>query len=753
MKKICFFCAFFLITVSCSLDAQSWQIFTPEYSFYSGKVNLEKVIKTKIITDVVKTADGTLWLSCGDSYPVYIKTGDKDFEIGSSGEAKMKELNYVPSAFSKFVALPGGEIWLFTRQNILKLSSSGNWEGFNTKTSDNQVQGIPVPGFDLIGDPGRDKDGNLWISGIISKDQKCGLAKLEKNAWTYYMLPDEIVSVLLSGNKPSKGVKLLAGKEMRYEENPLLKLIIKNLCFDIKGNAWMSLGELGGEGLCKFSNGQFELFNTEKAKLPTNLINDIETDIDGTVYLSTDKGLLVTGADGKFIPSEKVLNPVQMKFDSHNMLWMSMAENEGKSWRSLADQQSGIVTVLNKYNVTDKSTFEFTTVNTPLLQDVTGIYFDDKDVRYFIVNGDKPGLFILQDNSFKNSSWRVISEFGNGKEEYKHYSLSTGYNDNEWNFTGVSEYGKERSLNVFKNGVWTYADFKLSNEPTGLLSGSLGVYAIAKDGNDNIYLGTSNYVYKYGKLANIVEGYDKSKIAKQVNCLSTDKGGRVWIGTTKGLASYDGSKFMYYDKSNSEIPGNMILNLLTDSKDRTWVGTPNGLLCIDKEKQIVYNNKNGLNNERIVALAENSSGTVFVAASNINTVCRSIYFEDNGSMKEEKLPELSRIMKMVFDKNDNLWIGCEGSLLCRTKTGQYKVFNKDNSPIQPLYVMDKIFVVGNEIWIPVQLSTDSYPSSTGTQTVSASGGNKETQILNSLKPKISGLDPDSFTLIFNTENL
>ncbi len=255
-------------------------------------------------------------------------------------------------------------------------------------------------------------------------------------------------------------------------------------------------------------------------------------------------------------------------------------------------------------------------------------YIDENNVKY-LVFGDKTGLYILNENtSDKYPQWITYSPYRCGDEAMIHYSLTSGFNYENWNFYGISHSNGNRSLNVFKNGIWTYSDFSMSGEPTGLLSLPLEVQSAAKDRNDNFF--------------------DKSRISKTVNCMSADQEGKVWFGTTKGLANYDGSRFTYYDKKNSQLPDNFILNLLADKKNRIWVGTANGLLCIDKEKQTLYDKKNGLNTERIVALAQNSAGKVFIATSNFNSVSKSICYEENGILKEEPLPDVYTIGKMVL---------------------------------------------------------------------------------------------------------
>lgn len=741
-----------------NLNAQTWQIFTPEYSFNGGKVNLSKVIKTRLIVDVTKGSDGTIWLACGDSYPLNIRNlgnyNSSDYDIVMADPAKMKEMNYVPSPSSCFASLPGGEIWLATQQNLLRLSPGGSWVGINVKSKSVQP-GIPVPDFDLLSSICKDNDGNLWISGVITEKKTCGIAKLDGNKWTYFMMPNDVITKILAKNS-GKGFKVLSGKEMVYDKTEILRLIIKNFCFDRKGNGWMSMGEYNDEGMFEFINGQFRYFSVADGNISSDDIYDIETDRDDNLYAATSKGLFVISNEGKFVPFNEEYAAEKIISDGNYLWWSGMIrdpKNTKTSRITLISQTSTDATVIRRYNKTDKSTFTFTTDNTPLKTNVTQLYIDENGIKYFIVNNPATGLYILNDNPEKFSGWKNLSEYKDGSESMIYHAITAGYNDKDWNFTGVSNDADIKSLVEFRDGKMTHTEFKMADEPTGIFSSSLSATALAKDNNNNLYMGTSNFLYKYDKLANLV-GNEKPKSSKQIQCMTSDQEGKIWIGTIKGLANYDGSKFTYFDKSNSSVPGNNISALFCDSKNRVWAGTQNGLLCIDKDKQTVFDKKSGLSNERIVALAENSKGTVYAASVDFQGYCKALNYEENGQMKKEELPDMVAVNEMAIDRKDNLWISGPGLLMCRKNTGEYVVYNKDNSPIKPANELDKLFIVGNEIWLVVYELPEGIMDRGSSGSKPAPGApaeSKETQILNVLKPKVSGLSSWYSTLVFQPE--
>src|SRR5512147_2787231 len=56
-------------------------------------------------------------------------------------------------------------------------------------------------------------------------------------------------------------------------------------------------------------------------------------------------------------------------------------------------------------------------------------------------------------------------------------------------------------------------------------------------------------------------------------CLEQDQYGYLWIGTTNGIARYDGKEFYIY----KELSGISVIYLLFDSHNTLWAATGKGL--------------------------------------------------------------------------------------------------------------------------------------------------------------------------------
>src|SRR5699024_5858840 len=73
-----------------------------------------------------------------------------------------------------------------------------------------------------------------------------------------------------------------------------------------------------------------------------------------------------------------------------------------------------------------------------------------------------------------------------------------------------------------------------------------------------------------------------------VTQIAEDRQGYLWIGTTDGLARYDGVEFRVWrfdPQREDSLLGNTVTVLHIDEQDRIWVGTPQGLSVMGPERQ------------------------------------------------------------------------------------------------------------------------------------------------------------------------
>lgn len=208
-------------------------------------------------------------------------------------------------------------------------------------------------------------------------------------------------------------------------------------------------------------------------------------------------------------------------------------------------------------------------------------------------------------------------------------------------------------------------------------------------------------------------------------CFLQDSEGLIWIGSNKGLFSYDGystqAHYNYGEQSNTRINcgviidnkylylgadnGILIYNYKTDCYEKpsvqfptdvrtlalqgdiVWIGTLNGLYTYDlkkKELSTIDTKKSGLSHSTIYSIICTADNQIYVGT--YNGLCR--YDVNKQAFSVVHLPDNKErsnlfINSLLEDKHRScIWIGTEGSLFKylpqQNKSEQIEVFH-DNS--------------------------------------------------------------------------
>lgn len=195
--------------------------------------------------------------------------------------------------------------------------------------------------------------------------------------------------------------------------------------------------------------------------------------------------------------------------------------------------------------------------------------------------------------------------------------------------------------------------------------------------------------------------------ASVISCFLQDNQGLIWIGSNKGLFSYDGytvqSHFTFDERSNTQIycgvivdnnklylgadNGILIYNLQTDQYEKTpaefptdvrclslqgdtlWIGTLNGLYSIDlKNEKLKYFDRKkyqSLPHQTIYSVIRTHDNQIYIGT--YDGLC--CYMPGKDDFKKIRLPLNPRknnqfINSLLEDTvNHCIWIGMEGNLL------------------------------------------------------------------------------------------
>ncbi len=413
-----------------------------------------------------------------------------------------------------------------------------------------------------------DAQGNFWVGTL-----NAGAFKLHKTGDQYHVIP------------------------FNYQKGIDDSRIWDVFC-DMNNIVWFGSNE---NGLYRWGDGHM-LNISSKNGLPGNLVLNVSRDRNSNLWVGSMNGLSMfngfhfvnyTSADG--LPGTQVL---AVKPGAENSLWVG---GDGKGLARIFISQDKL-----------EPRF-FSVANGFRNSQVTSIDFDKKGNLLAGTRGD--GLAILRNGTFSYlashdglADDNINCVYWN-KEESVYVGTNMGFNEiksdkihtiNEDNGlinpevqTTISDLngdiwmGTMGGLARFQHKSGIYRDF---NEVEGLFD--LRIHALAVDRLNQLYIGTSNGIYRYDEVHDtIVSLLNSSLNAKTVNSLLFFNDTILIAGTTRGFNKiyFDHTlttpmRINSYDKLSGFALSETNLNAICkDSENHVWFGTVNGLTCYKPE--------------------------------------------------------------------------------------------------------------------------------------------------------------------------
>lgn len=154
--------------------------------------------------------------------------------------------------------------------------------------------------------------------------------------------------------------------------------------------------------------------------------------------------------------------------------------------------------------------------------------------------------------------------------------------------------------------------------------------------------------------------FDKGHLlpTNNLSCVHVDKNNVKWIGTTDaGLIKFDGLKAVVYNTGNSGIGGDNINAITSDRNGKLWIATLNGVSTFDGYSWVNYNQMNsGIPSDNVIRIAPGASGEILIGTYNagaavFNGASWKAYQTSNSGLPDN-------FIKAVFiDSKGNKWIG------------------------------------------------------------------------------------------------
>lgn len=273
-------------------------------------------------------------------------------------------------------------------------------------------------------------------------------------------------------------------------------------------------------------------------------------------------------------------------------------------------------------------------------------------------------------------------------------------------------------IGTIGGGIDIYNGNSITNfgKDKGLPSNS--IHNIIQDKSKHFWIATDNGIANISPLKTSVYSTKEGLPSNNVWCILQDKKGNIWAATDAGIAVFKNNRFSTPDALKN-LNKTTVYSLFEDSKERIWIGTRgygvyyfsgNKITPLldslhkpltttwtfneDNQNNIFIGTVNGaywyhnskLKNLLITSITSSinyKNKIYFTIYSNM------IYSVENGKAVPEKLLPISNIRSLLFDKEENIWVGSENGLIQFPRTPFFNWNISQNFPENTVFSIAK----------------------------------------------------------------
>lgn len=244
--------------------------------------------------------------------------------------------------------------------------------------------------------------------------------------------------------------------------------------------------------------------------------------------------------------------------------------------------------------------------------------------------------------------------------------------------------------------------------PVDCFAATADIISLAVDSKNLLWIGTTQGLVTYDgtTFTNIPGDKTSMQAITDIVVTASDKvyicgyvtGEKTLVGG--GVSFYNGGSWINYNKSNSDIPDNLVSDLLLDANGHLWAipGDKHdmGVTKFDGKSWKLINSSTGLPSNTINAITTNASGKVWLGAPKgiieYDGTTFSIKPFSNGFS-----PKLSSFLRsdgslmvtaLAVAENGTIYVGTNGNGLVSFQNGGLKILGPQNSPVFTNEVID-----------------------------------------------------------------
>ncbi len=436
-------------------------------------------------------------------------------------------------------------------------------------------------------------------------------------------------------------------------------VFVSALLLDSQERIWVGTW---GEGIRLFEDGRWRSFGVDDG-LPDDRIWTFYEDAEGSIWVGSKDGIVVFEVDGSRTVYTKDNSPL-----ASNEIRVFLEDSKGDLY---IGAYGGGLNVLradgewreDAYTIQNGMPSNFVTALAVQPPDEDTV--NDEELLWI---GTEVGLASFDGGSFSEP-------------------LSTRYRELSHHFIEDLHFDEDGTLWIvtFGGGVNIYDPAEETYEwlfPTETGLPANDVYGLLEDSQGNIWVGTSQGVAKFDGRAWETFTQGNSGLAyRYVTGLAEDKYGRIWISTLSGGSVYNHGEWIEYDRfgdadGEQRLPSNSLFNVYYDSNDRVWFATGLGAAVLEDGEWTLHNRGDGLNTNIISVVTEDSAGRVWL------THWQGINILDNGvwnSLRTENADiRTDLVLASREDSRGRMWFGTIGDGAAIFDGQQWSKLNRAN---------------------------------------------------------------------------
>ena len=570
-----------------------------------------------LINDIVKDLDGSLWI-CTNGNGVYrVNYRNNDF--------KHYEFSSTSGYIIDMLVDSDNKVWAITNQGKSSLyrlnKSTDEFEPIEVINDDKSKNSKALVMFE-------DSERNMWIGSW-----ECGLQKFDpytgkaitcissvqgKGMMHIHSIMEYEAGKLLIGS--DDGLVLFNTKTNMsefYAEDETNSFSLSNrfvypVIKDSEGGVWIGT-YYGGVNYISPNNSQFECYSSSKFSnsVGGNVISNFCEDNSGNIWIASDDGGLSC-----FDPSKKSF-----------MKYLPQSKNKNS---------------LSYHNV-------------------HALCMDGDDLWIGTYTG---GVNVYNTKTGKFRFYNSKENDENSLDGTSSYCIFKDRDNNIWvaTMSGINLYDREND---------NFIRIKDFNSLT---------IDIEQDTKGNLWFATQGKgVFKYNPYKRIWKNYNHQKgrgelPTDQINCITIDKSGNIWIATMDGLCKYKPSDDSF-EIIELDIPSNNICSIVEDQSD-LWLTTTKGLVKYTQGQRCqVFTKSDGLQCDQFLpnSAFKASDGKIYIGSVNgfnsfypyqvhSNKVIPNVVFtgleifNNNIKVGTEKLPaNLNLLDELDISYKDNVF--------------------------------------------------------------------------------------------------